>query len=111
MPFATVAITYRASTAATTICALEAAGFDVLCPGYLIANTLPHFALAIGGISIKVPASQAQDAVALLRSFHVNEQSETQLTSKLLNGVGWLVCGASSPWPDIMIREPDTPMA
>lgn len=111
MSFSTVAITYRASTAATTICALEAAGFDVLCPGYQIANTLPHFALAIGGIAIKVPASQVEDAAALLRSFHANDPSEAPLTSKLLNGVGWLVCGASSPWPDIMIREPGAAMA
>ncbi|WP_170390182.1 hypothetical protein [Ruegeria arenilitoris] len=105
MPLATIAIAYRVSTAATTICALEAAGFKVFSPSFHIANTVPHYALAIGGIGIAVPAVDSAEALELLHSFSASPPTSGTLGGKVLNGLGWAAFGVSTPWPDLLLME------
>lgn len=104
-PFAPIAVAYRVSTASTAICALEAAGFDVFCPGYHVANTLPQYALAIGGIAICVRRVHEEDALILLHSFDFSEPLSETMTCKTLNGLGLLTFGVSSPWPDLLLKD------
>ncbi len=105
MTLTTIAIAYRASTAATTICALEAQGIDVFCPGFHIANTLPHYALGIGGIGIAVPEDQQKDALTLLHSYANSRIASDTRSLKVLNVLGWLAFGVSSPWPDLLLKD------
>ncbi|NVO55326.1 hypothetical protein HW561_05930 [Rhodobacteraceae bacterium B1Z28] len=105
MPISTIAIAYCSGTAATAVCTLEAAGFDVFCPGFHTLNTLPHYALAFGGIPIGVPNKQAADACDLLHSFSGDQTHSASTVSSALNGLGWLTFGVSSPWLDLVIRE------
>ncbi len=108
MPLTVVALAYRTSTAATTICCLEAAGFDVFCPGFQIANTLPHYALAIGGIALSVPYNQGLDALAFLNEVSHPEVPKSSVLSTGANGLGWLGFGVSSPWPDLLLMDAPT---
>ncbi|MBU2983321.1 hypothetical protein KO498_16060 [Lentibacter algarum] len=59
---------YSPSAAALTLSALEAAGYDVVMPHFHTHALLANQALALGGIPIAVPASQADDARALLQA-------------------------------------------
>ncbi len=106
MPLSTIALAYRVSTAETTICALEAAGFRVFSPGFHIASTAPHYALAIGGIRIAVPLDQSAEALALLHSFSQTPSAQVSRTERALNGLGWLAFGVSTPWPDLLLMTP-----
>ena len=104
MRLVTIAIAHRSSTAATAVCTLEAAGFDVFCPGFHFTNMVPQFALATGGIAVSVPDDQVPEALALLHSFSAPEQS-AGIRSKSLNILSWLVCRVSFPWDDLLLMD------
>ena len=62
----TVAYAYSPSQAALKISALEGAGFDVFAPWFHTLANLQHHAIALGGLPLRVPSEQAQDARDLL---------------------------------------------
>lgn len=71
--FETVAITYRQPETAVILSMLEAYGIPAYALGAETARTVPPYTLALGGIRIRVPNSDAADARALL-----NEAAERE---------------------------------
>ncbi len=110
MPLIPIALAYRPSTAATTVCLLEAAGFDVVCPNFHTMTLLPHWALAMGGAPLCVPRDQAADALALLWACHSAGPGKPSFaTGRLVQAVAFLGFGVSMPWPDLALAP--APMA
>ncbi|MGQ3488784.1 hypothetical protein [Roseovarius pacificus] len=61
-----IAQVYSPTEAALTVAALEGAGFQVFVPGYHTHNTVPHMAVAFGGIPVMVRSDQAAEAARFL---------------------------------------------
>ncbi|MBY6138353.1 hypothetical protein KUV26_02790 [Leisingera daeponensis] len=118
--YSTIAIAYRLSTVSVTVSALEAAGFQVFCPGINTITLLPHHSLAFGGVPIRVPAEEAAEASEYLRAIHRGHlrpvatedfwgeappaaEDKNGPWDKAANLLGYLVLGISAPWPDLAL--------
>ena len=64
--FTSIATTYAGTQAGLIIAVLEGAGIDVLTRDYHSAITASHYTHAIGGITICVPADDAEEAIDIL---------------------------------------------
>lgn len=73
-----LAYAYSPSEVALMISALEGAGFDVFAPGFHMAANAQHLSVALGGVPIMVPASQADEAAALLAAIEADTARNAQ---------------------------------
>ena len=76
-----IGLCYSSSEAALVVSALEGAGFDVLLPHFHTHALLPHQAIALGGMPLMVPRTQADEALAYLPALQASRHQETADTA------------------------------
>lgn len=102
-----IAQVYSTTQAALTISALEGAGISVTIPGLHTLNTVPHWAMAMGGLPVLTPTREADEARALLN--HIDAAPGTSSTephqpaapspwAKALMAVVYLLTGTAPAW-------------
>ncbi len=75
----TVGRAYGTSEAALAMSMLEAYGIKVLPPSWYHMSVNWHLTHALGGIELRVPASQAGDALEILAGFQVTSRPKSLL--------------------------------
>lgn len=85
----TVGRAYGGSVAALAIAMLESSGIRVFPHPWHTLSVSWNWAHALGGLELQVPASQAQQAAAILADFQVTRRPKNKLLFLLFSIVVW----------------------
>lgn len=85
---------------------MQAAGITVFAGDFHTLSTMQNYAIALGGIQIRVFPQDAPEATEWLETVFEDQPSDTNLKSALLALVVFLICSVAPPPTGVFLSRP-----